>query len=211
MNTSILTSESPTTNQWKSYQLAFDHFNIGLFDGELPHCMLNFSRHKNAYGFFAPRRWENAEDSTDEISLNPDLLSRPMEETMSTLVHEMAHLWQFSFGTPSRRSYHNREWARKMEEIGLTPSDTGRPGGKKTGNRVSHYISETGKFAEVFANMPADYLLPWKSRFYGMSSTKKASQKSKRKYSCLNCGTNVWGKYDLKIICGICTSSYVGQ
>ena len=50
---------------------------------------------------------------------HPDILSRPIEESMGTLVHEMVHFWQQEFGTPSRRGYHNREWADKMEALGL--------------------------------------------------------------------------------------------
>lgn len=31
----------------------------------------------------------------------------------------MAHAWQFHFGEPGRRGYHNKEWAEKMEAISL--------------------------------------------------------------------------------------------
>ena len=59
---------------------------------------------------------------TDEIALNPaHFASRPTAGTLSTLAHEMAHLWQHHFGTPSRTGYHNKEWAAKMREIGLIP------------------------------------------------------------------------------------------
>ena len=59
----------------------------------------------------------HAEETTDEIALNPATFhDRTAEEILSTLVHEMVHLWQHHFGTPSRASYHNREWAAKMKE-----------------------------------------------------------------------------------------------
>lgn len=41
---------------------------------------------------------------------------------MQTIVHEMVHLWQYEFGKPSHRTYHNKE-ADKMA-IGLMPSNT---------------------------------------------------------------------------------------
>jgi hypothetical protein len=44
---------------------------------------------------------------------------------LSTLVHEMVHVWQETYGNPSRRGYHNRQWAEKMREVGLQPSSTG--------------------------------------------------------------------------------------
>jgi predicted SprT family Zn-dependent metalloprotease len=86
-------------------------------------------------------------ETTDEIALNPShFRSRTTAEVLSTLVHEMAHLWQHHHGKPSRASYHNKEWAVKMRALGLIPSDTGQPGGKQTGQKVSHYIEEGGAF-----------------------------------------------------------------
>jgi len=58
----------------------------------------------------------------------------------------MVHLWQQHFDRPSRRGYHNKRWASKMVEIGLVPSSTGKPGGRPTGYRVSHFIRENGPF-----------------------------------------------------------------
>ena len=52
-------------------------------------------------------------------------------------------------GTPPRRSYHDRQWAAKMKEIGLQPSTTGEPGGKETGQTVTHYIVKGGAFAQA--------------------------------------------------------------
>jgi hypothetical protein len=37
-----------------------------------------------------------------------------------------------------------------MEEVGLVPSDTGKPGGKKVGQGMTHYVDNKGKFALVF-------------------------------------------------------------
>jgi len=65
----------------------------------------------------------------------------------------MAHLQQHHFGKPSRVSYHNKEWARMMRAIGLIPSDTGQPGGREVGQKVSHYIEEGGAFARACAEL----------------------------------------------------------
>lgn len=48
------------------------------------------------------------------------------------------------FGTPSRRSYHNKEWADKMESLGLMPSSTGLPGGNRVGQKMDDYILKGG-------------------------------------------------------------------
>lgn len=206
----------------------YDYFNRELYKGSLPPVILNFSRLARTYGFFAPERWNKGEARTHEISLNPShLKTRPMRETASTLVHEMAHLWQHVHGTPSRRGYHNREWADKMIEIGLQPSDTGAPGGREVGQHMTHYIIDGGPFDRAFKSMPKQYLLPWQAipepedrrkppggpsgPSGGPAGGPSVSPKNKIKYSCPNEHGNVWGKPDLSLICGICHAVYLAE
>jgi hypothetical protein len=202
--TMLATATDPTRDQFAAYALAFDYFNTVLFGDDLPRCMLNFSRHARSLGFFAPERWERPDGRTHEISLNPDVLKRPVKDTMGTLVHEMVHLWQQEFGKPSRNGYHNREWADRMESVGLMPSTTGAPGGKRTGQSMTHYIIAGGPFDVAFGAMPRDCLLPWLSGAPVKASGPDPKDKNKVKYTCPGCAANVWGKPDLSIICGDC-------
>src|SRR5262249_32630102 len=41
---------------------------------------------------------------------------------LSTLAHEMVHVWRFAFERP-RPGAHNRDWGEKMRSIGLDPVD----------------------------------------------------------------------------------------
>jgi predicted SprT family Zn-dependent metalloprotease len=141
--------QTPTTETYTELQQAFDHFNAQLFGGKLPPCLMTLQREKNTYGYFSAQRFVRVgEDGmTDEIALNPVYFGiRPLVEIMQTIVHEMAHLWQFHYGTPARRRYHNREWADKMEGIGLMPSNTGEPGGKRLGDSMADYPIKGGRF-----------------------------------------------------------------
>lgn len=197
---------APTSSQFTAFQQMFDYFNRTLFGGALPPVILNFSRKANTYGFFAPERWEQGEKVAHEISLNPAYLkTRDQRAVVSTLVHEMAHHWQQELGAPSRRGYHNEEWATKMEEIGLMPSSTAAPGGSRVGYKVSHYIVEGGRFALAYAKMPREYLLPWLC-WEGAAGAKAKTprQTSKVKFTCEKCGCNAWGKPNLKLVCGDC-------
>jgi len=91
---------------------------------------------------------------TDEIALNPEYFFERREgEILQTLVHEMVYLWQEHFGKPGRRGYDNPEWARKMEGIGLMPSSTGKPGGKKSGGKVGDYVIAGGCFEKITAEV----------------------------------------------------------
>ena len=139
----------PTRTTYQGLTEAYDFFNERLFAGRLPRCLITMQRQKGAYGYFAGKRFGSRDGAevTDEIALNPaHFKSRTTEESLSTLAHEMCHLQQEHFGKPGRTSYHNKEWAGMMEAIGLIPSDTGAPGGKQTGQKVSHYIAGGGRF-----------------------------------------------------------------
>lgn len=97
--------------------------------------------------------------------MNPDHFGRTDELILSTLAHEMVHVWMQVHGRPPRRSYHDKQWAAKMKEVGLYPSSTGEPGGKETGAKVSHYIVPSGAFAKAFAKLAATgFKLRWQSR-----------------------------------------------
>ena len=200
-----MTQTAPTVAQTTAYQALFDHFNRALFDGQLSHVVLNFSRHARAYGFFAPQRWHAPGEKarTHEISLNPSHLSvRTLRDTAGTLVHEMVHAWDQDHGKPGRGGYHGKSWARKMREVGLHPSDTAAPGGKETGQRVSHYIVEGGPFALAFAQIEGTITLPYVCSEPGREERAKA--KRKIKYTCGGCDTNAWGKPCLRLICEEC-------
>ena len=231
----ILPVPTPTEQQFSSLNHAYQYFNRELFGGRLPGCILNFSRKRNAHGFMAAGRWRKIGEqshTTHEIALTHITLHREPKLVFSTLVHEQVHLWQVEFGNPSRSGYHNQEWAEKMEEIGLMPSENGEPGGKKTGQHMTHYIIPGGQYEQAFDKMPQDFLLPFtsldgdlmKSLLTGTPLPKGSEQepgktgtalpyaptaRHKTKYNCQGCKSNVWGKPNMNLICGYCNEKYL--
>ncbi len=121
----------------------------------------------------------------DELGLHPGFFTlRPVEEVLSTLVHEMVHHWQDRLGSPSRSNPHNRQWASKMREIGLEPSATGLPDGKDTGMHMSHYIQPEGAFMRACRDLLAQgFELQWFDRHiprtsYDSNSRQQALQEA---------------------------------
>lgn len=164
----ITTATAPTHQTYSELQQAYDHFNVALFDGKLPHCLITLQREKRTVGYFSAARFASLEGTTtDEIAINPSYFAVvPLVETMQTLVHEMAHLWQQHFGQPGRGRYHNEEWAQKMESIGLMPSSTGQPGGKRTGDMMADYPIAGGRFLTACERLlTSDFSLSWYDRF----------------------------------------------
>ena len=200
---------NPTTKTYTSLDDAFSFFNRQLFGGRLPACLITMQRSKAAYGYFAGGRFgsKDGKEITDEIALNPSHFhERSTEQSLSTLVHEMAHLQQHHFGKPSRSGYHNREWAWMMKAVGLIPSDTAAPGGKEIGQRVSHYIEPGGRFDRACAELVSQgfdplYVERWSE---GGEKARKKKAASKTRYTCPDCQTNAWAKPDVHLVCGVC-------
>ncbi|WP_322097642.1 SprT-like domain-containing protein [Pelagibius sp. Alg239-R121] len=121
-----------------------------------------------------------AEDrtATDEIAMNPEFFGKErVIEVLQTLVHEMCHLWQHHFGNPGRGRYHNEEWADKMESIGLMPSSTGRPGGKRIGDRMNDYPIPGSAFLMVAKALLGEaFDIPWADRFSDAVNLTKAGR-----------------------------------
>ena len=195
-----------TLTEYQGFQDAYDFFNRELFGGSLPQVLVTLQRHAKSYGYFSPERFNGRIDQTavHELALNPDgFHGRTDEMILSTLVHEMAHVWQQTHGKAPRRGYHDRQWAGKMREIGLQPSNTGEPGGKETGQSVSHYILPGGRYAKAYAKLAAQgFQLHWQS--VPASQQAKAKKSSKTKFTCPECGLNAWAKPDAHLICGEC-------
>ena len=199
---------NPTPRQYNSLDDAYGYFNLKLFAGQLPRCLITMQRHKGAYGYFSGNRFATMDDPdemVDEIALNPATFSgRATMDILSTLAHEMVHVWQHHFGTPSRNGYHNQEWASKMREIGLIPTDTGEPGGKETGQKMTHTIEVDGRFALACT----DWLIAQGEFLYADrvvdQEKKKAKRASKTKYVCPSCDLNAWAKPDASLVCGDC-------
>lgn len=197
---------TPTQSVADAFNVAYNHFNASLFNNHLPTCIIHMHRKAKCYGYFAGGRFGCTADSSkvDEIALNPShFQKRSVEQSLSTLVHEMVHLWQHHNGKLSKPGYHNKEWAEMMIDVGLYPSSTGAPGGKQTGQSVSHYIISGGDFQNACAELVATgYTLPYIELWDTAKSKSKAA--SKTKYTCLNCEANAWAKPDTSLVCGTC-------
>jgi hypothetical protein len=161
-------SDEPTRQVYDVLIYAFNFFNKKLFDNRLPKCIITFHRQRKVMGYAAFDRWTNkVGQKTNEIAVNPEYFQHyPLIEIFQTICHEMVHIWQVGYGTPSRRGYHNKEWALKMRSIGLIPSSTGEPGGAETGEYMMDYILIDGSFHKACQELTGlGYDFPWVDAF----------------------------------------------
>lgn len=200
---------NPTKDTYNRLEKAYTYFNRVLFAEKLPFCIITLQHKNRIYGYFWADKWDKTigdKRTTDEIALNPDSFAkRSLEQVLSTLVHEMCHLERHHSGKKaSRGGYHDKQWARMMEAVGLIPTDTGKPGGKKTGRKVTHYIEPEGAFEKACSQLiKTGFTIPWQARTEN-GTLAALKRESKTKYTCPCCGLNAWGKPNINLKCGDC-------
>lgn len=206
----------PTKETYEQLQLAYERLNTHLFGGELPNCLITLQRRKRTYGYFSHSRFTREDGmATDEIALNPaHFRDRPVREVLATLAHEMVHLWQHHFGKAGRGRYHNRQWAAKMKEVGLQPSDTGEEGGKETGDKVHHLIVPDGRFDRAVKRLlERGFTITWLEQPQiepaseagtGGEQSRESKSGKRVKYLCTHheCELKAWAKHEARLVCG---------
>ena len=95
-----------------------------------------------------------------------------------------------------------------MDALGLCPSDTGQPDGKRTGQSMSHYVVAGGPFAQACAALLAEgFVISWRDRARDNApGPGKPIGKAgvRMKYTCPSCGLNAWTKPEVVLVCGSC-------
>lgn len=160
---------TPTDEVSQELQRAYAYFNNALFGGTLPDTIvLSYQRESNSFGFFRKRQYvHRSRQETGELALNPSWLAvRSLTESLATMVHAMCRLQQSLVGQhQSRPSYHNRELATYLKQVGLLPRVDGDPDGKETGHRVGHVIEDGGPFDVACRKLLAEgFAFSWVDR-----------------------------------------------
>lgn len=142
-----------TLQFYEELQLVYDRFNERLFKNELPDCLITLQRINKNTGYWSENRFASTEDNTaytHELALNPDYFgTQPLLNIFKCYAHEMCHMKQSIFGEPSKRSYHNAEFATFMLEIGLIMTDDGTTDGRATGEKMTEIVVPDGLFIQV--------------------------------------------------------------
>lgn len=108
----------------KMYRL----LNARFFNGELPEVVISLKKTVGAYGHFTCSKvWQAGDERRYEINISSATLSRAIEDTCSTLLHEMCHCFAAEKGikdtSGSGNFYHNRKYkygrrgARQAQEL----------------------------------------------------------------------------------------------
>lgn len=220
----------PTVEAYGLFQNSFAFLNQRLFGGVLPDCMITFSTNRRALGYFCAGAFENRDRNVaHEISMNPRYLGvRPDAESFATFVHEMGHLARHVSDRPNRKGgkgkggYHDRVWADIMESVGLMPSTTGAPGGKRTGYVMSHYIIPGGPFEVAWRELfESGLFIDWRAaraldagevsggEVAGGEEPAPPPRNTRTCFVCSGCDVRAWARRSARLSCNDCTLALV--
>ena len=92
----------------------FRELNKHYFAGNLPDPIISLKKTPSAYGHITCSKvWQAGGENKYEINISSATLDRPIEETASTLLHEMVHEYCMETGikdTSNNGVYHNRRF-----------------------------------------------------------------------------------------------------
>ena len=182
----------------KALNTAFDFLNEKLFENALSKSVITIQADTKAraYGWFTCYdAWLNTdENKSTEINISANYLDRPPHETISTLLHEMCHLYAYQHkiqDTSRSGTYHNARFKEIAENHGLNVVKVEKHGWTRTSLK-----DETKAIVEPILNLlTLKRILP---------SMEKGKTSSTRKYICPDCEMTVRATKAVNIICGDC-------
>ncbi len=163
----VYVMSNPTAEIYEFLTQICTAINKQCFNAELPEVLLTVKGKGRVFGYYKRRAFISHQGKiVDEIAVNPSYFAtHGFKELLQTLGHELSHQWQHHFGTISRRSYHNKEFAKKMKSFGLIPSSTGKKGGKETGQQMADYMADSGLLPDLYKELEEKGIfIPWYER-----------------------------------------------
>lgn len=101
----------------------FRALNADWFGGELEEPIITIQSTPRAYGHVTVAKvWKRKDQQRHELNIGAETLERPIEEVVSTIMHEAVHLYNLAHGVQdcSRGgSYHNKRFKEEAERRGL--------------------------------------------------------------------------------------------
>ena len=209
----------------KMFRLLNEHF----YNGQLPEVVISLKKTVGAYGHFTCGKvWQAGNERRYEINISSATLNRPIEQTCSTLLHEMAHLAcavgygnteKDENGNPlpikdtsgSGNTYHNKRFKAMAEAHGLEIGKHPKYGWTITSPNLEllDFIEQQGwqDLQMVEGVNLLDILGTLPKGAAGTSGRKKPT--STRKYICPKCGNSCRATKTINIICGDCMEKMV--
>ena len=174
---------------------------------------------------------KNNGDKIQYLGINPRYLDRGNSYVLSTLCHELCHVYENAYIHIPRGGYHDKSWHNLMTDCGLEPVYLNKSKtavnekiieGESFDSFVKDFTEEYGDYfnvVEYSQNVAKDYKdknpesdvdLSDAPRADNADKPVKVYNRNKIKYEC-SCGNKLWGKAGLHIHCEDCHSEFVEE
>lgn len=184
-------------------QAAFNAINRDFYNGELEKVIITVKegKKKSAFGWIeTTKNWKQNGVDRHEINISADYIGeRSVVQTITTLMHEMAHLYNLQNGikdTTRSGIYHNKEFKKTAESHGLKVEQV-----DKIGWSLTTATPETKKW--IAENVPIKSFGVYKKAKEKDPKSSRTKQSS-RKYVCAKCGLIARLTKEAAIMCVDC-------
>lgn len=186
---------------------AFNTINAHYFGNELEKVVITLKEgaKKHAFGWIeCNKNWKQGETARHEINISSDYLNRDINDIISTLMHEMCHLYALQHGiqdTSRANIYHNKKFKEIAEAHGLNVEFS------------EHIGYSLTSLKDTTAEWVSEYIPVSSFRVYKMKAAEKIdkpkAKSSSRKYVCPCCGLIVRATKECNIICADCDETMI--
>lgn len=207
---------SNTNRMLKVLRTAFNHIREDYFHFEIPEVEITLQKTRGAYGHFSVGKiWDSNGEYRHEINVNPEYTRRPIEEVITTLIHECVHLYCETKGikdTSNNGVYHNKKFKQIAEDMGHIRIEQA----PIIGFSVSSPTEETIDFCIRYGleDMVCSYGFAFPSGGGvaiggttgngGAVPTTSPKPSSTRRWVCSCCGTIIRSTKEVHVICADC-------
>lgn len=185
-------------------QAAFNAINRDFYGNELEKVIITVKegRKEGTLGTFCTaKEWVQNGKERHEINISANYIGqRTVEQTITTLMHEMSHLYNFQNGikdTSRSGIYHNKKFKQTAEAHGLEVQFA-----DQIGWSLTMPTPQTKKW--IAENIPIKSFGVYKQVTDKASGGKSSTKQSMAKKVCPRCGNIARVTSEYKLICGDC-------
>lgn len=194
------------------FEKLFDKLNESFFDGELDRPVITIQSTPKAYGHYSLYdAWNVNGDGKRELNIGAGTLDRPIENIISTLLHEMCHQYNDTIlhiqDCSRGGTYHNRRFKETAEERGLIVTKSEKYGYSTTtpSNLLLNWILENDvKDILINRNDYSTFRITGGNTTSGSIFPSGTSKNNSRRYTCPCCHMIVRATRSVNVICGDC-------
>ena len=203
----------------------FDLCNQHFYNSELirPAITVSPDGGRGAYGWCSVYEiWQGNGEAYREINICVEYINRPIAEVASTMLHEMAHLYNLTHGikdVSNNGYYHNKKFKEPAEAHGLHTDHHKTYGWTATtmAKETADWLAQQPDMIDIAASRRTTFQIKAKGGSDdedGNETTttiKGGRQTSKNrsiKYVCPKCGAIIRATWQVNVVCGDCDAPF---